>query len=93
MEEVPVVRTNPYLVSLIGVEAPDGIGTYSIRFTSADVIPPSSPLSGSDLTPGKRKDYRIVVTDDTTKPKERGASASLSDYPNLPPDLEGELGW
>lgn len=82
-------KTEPYIVRLIGVEAPDGIGTYSIGFTGATVVAPSDPLSGDDLTPGRIKTYRIVVSDNSSIVS---TSASFSGYPNLPAHLDRERG-
>ncbi|MEM8994550.1 MAG: hypothetical protein AAGF23_07135, partial [Acidobacteriota bacterium] len=50
-----------YLVEMFGRAAPDGIGTYFIRFQGAVVLD-GSPLSGTDLTPGSiPKNYFIEV--------------------------------
>lgn len=47
-------------VEMIGRAAPDGVGTYFIRFSGATVIS-GDALSGSDLTPGVVKTYTIRV--------------------------------
>gem|GEM_PF-3594420 len=47
-------------VELLGIEAPDMIGTYGISFRGATLIS-GSPLTGTDLVPGVRKRYIIQV--------------------------------
>lgn len=49
-----------HMVEMIGRAAPDGIGTYFIRFSGATVIG-GAPLSGTDLTPGVVKTFIIRV--------------------------------
>jgi hypothetical protein len=49
-----------HTVEMIGRAAPDGVGTYFIRFSGATVIG-GAPLSGSDLTPGVVKTFQIRV--------------------------------
>ena len=50
-------------VILAGIEAPDGIGTYSIEFPSnVRMASNSSPLSGDDLTPDvPPKQYTVYL--------------------------------
>lgn len=47
-------------VQMLGRAAPDGIGTYFIRFSGAMVIS-GDALSGTDLVPGAVKNYTIQV--------------------------------
>ncbi|MGB0514204.1 MAG: hypothetical protein ACPGJE_05115, partial [Wenzhouxiangellaceae bacterium] len=47
-------------VQMLGRAAPDGIGTYFIRFSGATVIS-GDALSGTDLVPGAVKNYTIQV--------------------------------
>lgn len=62
---------------LVGVEAPDSVGTYSISFEGVSDNISGSSLSGGDLTPGVRKNYTFEV-DDT-------ASGSAVDPAQLEP--------
>jgi hypothetical protein len=45
---------------MIGRAAPDGIGTYFISFSGAQVIG-GDPTSGTDLLPGVVKRFTIAV--------------------------------
>ena len=56
--------------SLLGVEAPDSIGTYSIEFDGVSNVGGDS-LSGSDLVPGVRKYYSFdaVLSSSNQKPR------------------------
>jgi hypothetical protein len=54
---LPVGRT---AVQMRGLAAPDGVGTYFIRFTGATVVS-GDPLSGTDLTPGVVKTFVVEV--------------------------------
>lgn len=55
--ELPV---GEHTVLLSGRAAPDGVGTYFISFQGATVVS-GAAQSGSDLTPGVTKSYRIRV--------------------------------
>src|SRR5699024_4424016 len=52
--------------SLIGIEAPDNIGTYSIGFTGISDFG-GDPGSGADLVPGVTKHYTFRVSDTPKK--------------------------
>ena len=54
-----LLTPGPHTAMLLGVNAPDGVGTYSIRITG-DVDAPVKD-DGIDLTPGVRKFYRFNV--------------------------------
>ena len=54
-----LLTPGPHTAMLLGVNAPDGVGTYSIRITG-DVDAPVKD-DGIDLTPGVRKFYRFRV--------------------------------
>lgn len=56
----PSLANGTHTAILIGVEAPDAIGTYSISFSGVSGLTGSS-TSGSDLTPGVRKIYTFEV--------------------------------
>ena len=56
--QIPIEDT---WVQMIGRAAPDGIGTYYIRFSGASVIG-GDHTSGYDLTPGKVKNFFIRPT-------------------------------
>ena len=56
----PTLANGSHSAILIGVEAPDSVGTYSIRFSGVSGVTGSS-TSGSDLTPGVRKLYSFNV--------------------------------
>ena len=60
-----LLTPGPHTAMLLGVNAPDGIGTYGISIIG-DVVSPVKDW-GSDLTPGVRKFYRFRV-------KEKSAS-------------------
>jgi len=49
-----------HTVTLVGVEAPEAVGTYEIRFQGATVVG-GDPLEGEDLTPGVVKTFYIEV--------------------------------
>ncbi len=51
----------PTTVLMRGRAAPDGVGTYFISFSGAQVLPGSDATSGSDLTPGTTKTFLIEV--------------------------------
>ena len=55
--QLPVGRTD---VSMVGRAAPDGIGTYFIRFSGASVVG-GDATSGSDLSVGVTKTFTIEV--------------------------------
>jgi hypothetical protein len=46
---------------LVGIEAPDSVGTYSIGFTGVENIEGDS-FSGNDLVPGIKKNYTFTVS-------------------------------
>lgn len=54
-----LLTPGPHTAMLLGVNAPDGIGTYGISIIG-DVVSPVKDW-GSDLTPGVRKFYRFNV--------------------------------
>ena len=54
---LPVGRTT---VLMRGLAAPDGIGTYFISFSGARFVS-GDALTGSDLTPGRTKQFVIEV--------------------------------
>jgi len=54
------LQAGNHSVEMIGRAAPDGIGTYFIEFSGADVVS-GDPLSGDDLTPGVVKTFTINV--------------------------------
>ncbi len=56
----PILNEGYHSAMLVGVEAPDSIGTYSIRFNGAGSVT-GSPTQGYDLTPGVRKNYNFQV--------------------------------
>ncbi len=56
----PNVTIGSHTAMLQGIEAPDGVGTYSIDFGSASVS--GASLSGSDLSPGVVKNYTFDIT-------------------------------
>lgn len=56
----PTLSNGAHTAILIGVEAPDSVGTYSISFSGVSSVTGSS-TSGSDLTPGVRKLYNFDV--------------------------------
>ncbi|MBU0674853.1 MAG: IPT/TIG domain-containing protein [Proteobacteria bacterium] len=51
----------PHTAMLVGVEAPDSVGTYSISFSGVTGVQGDS-TSGSDLVPGVRKYYTFTVS-------------------------------
>lgn len=57
---VPLVVGSTHQVQMLGRAAPDGIGTYYIRFSGATVTS-GDALSGFDLVPGAVKNYTIKV--------------------------------
>lgn len=57
----PTVHPGTNTAMLQGIEAPDGVGTYSISFGGLSVS--GAALSGTDLTPGVVKNYTFEVTD------------------------------
>jgi len=58
-----VLEPGPHTAMLRGVNAPDGVGTYSIRITGDVDVPVKD--DGIDLTPGVRKFYRFNVRETT----------------------------
>jgi hypothetical protein len=54
-------------VKLIGITAPDSVGTYFISFSSNISVVSGSSQSGSDLTAGVVKSWTIDVADPTAK--------------------------
>lgn len=56
----PSLKIGYHSAMLVGVEAPDNIGTYSISFSGVTNLT-GSPRSGSDLTPGVQKTYNFEV--------------------------------
>lgn len=61
------VSTGVNTAVLTGLDAPDGIGTYSIDFYGVDSIT-GARQSGSDLVPGSApKVYNFTVSEDTTR--------------------------
>ncbi|MHC4224734.1 MAG: hypothetical protein ACYSUN_12140, partial [Planctomycetota bacterium] len=71
---------------LLGVEAPDDIGTYSIAFVGVEDVTGDS-TSGFDLVPGVRKFYTFTVPDPRTS---QSALARVQgfDYRPQAPDPE-----
>ncbi|SFC91876.1 IPT/TIG domain-containing protein [Pseudoalteromonas denitrificans] len=57
----PTLSEGSHTAVLIGVEAPDSVGTYSIDFTGVSNLSGSS-TSGTDLTPGVSKLYSFDVS-------------------------------
>lgn len=57
----PLLAEGSHSAVLVGVEAPDSVGTYSINFTGVSNLTGSSTY-GSDLTPGVRKFYKFDVS-------------------------------
>ena len=75
----------PHTAMLLGVEAPDSIGTYSISFSGVQNLG-GDARSGSDLVPGVRKYYYFEVSDQAAqKPTIRLMSKP---YVSRVPDLE-----
>lgn len=56
----PSLAPGQHNAQLVGIEAPDAIGTYSIFFDGVTDLS-GSPLSGTDLTPGVSKFYNFTV--------------------------------
>ncbi|MEJ6475171.1 IPT/TIG domain-containing protein [Pseudoalteromonas piscicida] len=56
----PELKVGVHSALLLGIEAPDSIGTYSISFTGVTNLS-GSPRSGTDLTPGVKKTYSFEV--------------------------------
>lgn len=56
----PTLVPGQHTAMLLGVEAPDSVGTYSISFSGVTNLT-GDPRSGSDLTPGVRKHYTFEV--------------------------------
>lgn len=54
------LQPGDHTVEMIGRAAPDGIGTYFIEFSGADLVS-GDPLTGDDLTPGVVKTFIINV--------------------------------
>ncbi|WP_457628410.1 hypothetical protein [Persephonella sp.] len=62
--DVPVnLSKGRHTVTLVGITAPDDIGTYCISFSSNITIISGPPTEGSDLTAGVSKSWIIEVTD------------------------------
>jgi hypothetical protein len=56
------LNTGRHQVKLVGIEAPDGVGTYRISFSNnVQVLPGSHPRTGTDLTPRVEKFFNILV--------------------------------
>jgi len=56
------LENGDHFVMLLGLEAPDSIGTYTIDFVDIDNIT-GDPLFGRDLVPGVKKCYYFSITD------------------------------
>jgi len=56
------LSAGPHTAMLLGVEAPDDVGTYMIKFEGEESLAGDS-TSGSDLVPGVRKYYNFSVGD------------------------------
>lgn len=52
----------PHSVQMFGRAAPDGVGTYFVRFTG-DVTVSGDALGGNDLTPGTVKNFTLTVVE------------------------------
>lgn len=70
---------------LVGIEAPDSIGTYSISFSGVTGLA-GDATSGSDLVPGVRKHYTFTVPE----PTESGSAPSMRAFPYVPPRYDAE---
>jgi len=64
----PTVSVGLHNALLLGVEAPDSVGTYSIDFTGVSNLT-GAATSGSDLTPGVRKQYSFEIVENTIQAK------------------------
>jgi len=75
----PTVNVGTNTAMLQGIEAPDGVGTYSISFSGVTVS--GAALSGSDLTPGVTKNYTFEVTSTTSSAPRRMLTQPYIVYP------------
>ncbi len=75
----PKVNIGTNTAMLQGIEAPDGVGTYSIEFSGVTNVSGAS-LSGTDLTPGVTKNYTFEVSDTQSASAPR---RSLKAYPYI----------
>lgn len=69
---------------LLGVEAPDSIGTYRISFAGVSNVT-GDPTSGSDLVPGVSKHYTFTVSSSSGLP-----NYTIKSLPYNPPLNDGE---
>ena len=74
----PTVHTGTNSAMLQGIEAPDGVGTYSISFSGLKVQ--GASLKGNDLTPGIVKNYTFEVSENSSRSLKR----SLVVQPYIP---------
>ena len=77
------LATGRHTAMLLGVEAPDEIGTYSISFSGVTNLT-GDALSGSDLVPGVRKYYTFEVPAPSSSIALGKQSTSLSAFPYKP---------
>ncbi len=73
----PSLSIGTHSARLLGVEAPDAIGTYSIAFEGVSNVT-GDPLSGSDLVPGVSKFYTFEVTAPSNKVFQKNTGAPYS---------------
>jgi len=79
------LSAGPHTAMLLGVEAPDSVGTYGITFSGVENLV-GDATSGSDLVPGVRKHFNFSVSSDASqKPVIR---LKALPYHSRVPDLE-----
>ncbi|RMF14032.1 MAG: hypothetical protein D6761_10140 [Candidatus Dadabacteria bacterium] len=77
------VSTGAHTVSLLGITAPDDVGTYCIEFSGNVTVRSGPSLSGDDLTAGVRKTWQIDVGAGTGSAKPGPASIRGQTKPGL----------
>jgi hypothetical protein len=79
----PFLDPGPHTAMLVGIEAPDSVGTYSVTFSGVTGLS-GDARSGSDLVPGVRKRYAFEVS------TRASTSAALTTAPYTPPAHDPE---